>query len=135
MFAILWFLFIALAIVVVLVWLLDHNGEVLITWLGYEAQTDVLTAILISTLIALLIFSFSYLMARILAIKFPALLKLLFRRSYVKLLEKLVHRHNQAFETIGELLFALEAGDEKSAEKLQKKYSKLTKNRTLKKIG
>lgn len=128
MFAILWFLSIAFLLAVSLVWLLDHNGNVIINWLGYEAQTDILTAIVLTVLFTLLIFAFSYLVARILAIKFPSLLKLFFRRSYIRSLEKLLKRHRQSFSLMTDLMLALEVHDEKSAEKIQKNFAKLIKN-------
>ncbi len=128
MFAILWFLFIASSIAISLVWLLDHNGTVIITWLGYEASTDILTAILIAVFCALMIFAFSYILARILAIKFPNLLKILFRKSHAKRLEKLVLRHHQAFDIMTQLMLALEVADKKSATDLQKRFAKLIKN-------
>lgn len=131
MLTILWFLPLAIAITLSLVWLLDHNGEVLITWLGYELQTDVFTAILLAIVAALLIFITTYLLTRILAIKFPALLKMFFKRSYVRSLEKVVQRHHKAFELMSQLMLALEIHDEKSAQKLQKDLMKLVKNSTL----
>lgn len=131
MLTILWFLFIAFVLASSLVWLLDHNGNVLVTWLGYEVQTDVFTAILLSACCALLIFAASYLLARILAIRFPALLKLLFKRSYVRSLEKVVRRYHQSFGLMTQLMLALEVGDEKAAEKLQKNFSKLLKNQSV----
>lgn len=131
MFAILWFVFVAFSITASLVWLLDHNGLVLITWLGYEVKTDILTAALITLFFALLIFAFSYLLARILAIRFPNLLKIFFRRSYLKRLEKLVHRHHKAFDVMTQLMLSLEVGDKKSSAELQKKFSKLIKNLSL----
>lgn len=131
MFAILWFLFIAFAIATSLVWLLDHNGVVLVTWLDYQAETDILTAILLAIFFTLVIFAFSYLLARLLAIRFPSLLKLFFRRNYLRKLEKLVQRHHEAFEIMTQMLLALEVKDEKSAEELRKKFSKLIKNSEL----
>jgi len=127
MIAVLWFLFLASIIATSLVWLLDHNGVVLITWLGYEAKTDILTAILLAIFFTFLVFVFSYILARILAIRFPNLLKLFFKRNYVKRLEKLVHRHHKAFELMAQLSLALEVNDKKYATDLQKKFSKLVK--------
>ncbi|MDX2083172.1 MAG: hypothetical protein SFV53_04210 [Rickettsiales bacterium] len=69
MFKTLWFLFIALMISAAVIWLLDHNGSVIIYWLGYEAKTDILTVILLIIFFAFLTFIFSYFVARILAIK------------------------------------------------------------------
>ena len=131
MFAILWFLLIAFVITAPVVWLLDHNGSVVVNWLGYEASTDILTAILLAVFCALMLFSFSYLLARILAFKFPNFLKIFFGRSYTKRLEKLVARHHQAFDVMTNLMLALEVGDKKSAGELQKKFAKLIKNPSL----
>lgn len=127
MFAVLWFLFVAFGLAFTLVWLLDHNGEVLITWLGYQLQTDILTAILLAVFLSLAIFVVAYLAARILAIRFPTLLKFFFTRSYIKKLEKLIQRHHYGFDAMLKLSLALEAHDEKSARDLQKNFSKLIK--------
>ncbi len=126
-----WFLFVAFSLVASLFWLLGHNGSVVVTWLGYQLQTDVLTAILLSIFFTLIIFSASYLFTRILAIKFPNLLKIFFKKSYLKRLEKLVHRHHKSFEVMSQLMLALEVHDEKSAEHLQKNFAKLVKNPSL----
>lgn len=131
MFAIFWFLFIASIIATSLVWLLDHNGLVLITWLGYQLQTDILTAIILAILFTVAVFTFAYFLARLLAIRFPNLLKIFFRRSYLKKLEKLVQRHHQAFNIMTQMMLALEIKDEKAAEDLQKRFSKLIKNSDL----
>ena len=128
MFAVLWFLLIAFVVTFSLVWLLDHNGEVVITWLGYQLQTDVMTSILLTSLLSLLLFFISYLLARVLAIKFPALLKALFRRSYVRSLEKVIKRHHEAFDNMSKMLLALEAGDDRSAKNLQKNLAKTVKH-------
>jgi HemY protein len=131
MIAILWFLFIAFAITASMVWVLDHNGVVLINWLGYEAKTDILTAIILAIFFTLVIFAFSYLAARILAIRFPNLLKFFFRKTYLRKLEKLVKRHHQAFDLMTQTMLALEVNDKKAAQDLQKKFEKLIKNPSL----
>jgi uncharacterized membrane-anchored protein len=131
MFAILWFLFVAVVISISLVWILDHSGTVVINWLGYEAQTDILTAILLAVFSAIFIFLLSYFLTRIFAIKFPNLLKLFFRKNYLKRLEKIIHKHHQAFDLMAQLMLVLEARDKKSAQNLHKKFSKLVKNPTL----
>ena len=128
MFGILWFLFVAFAITISLVWMIDHDGSVVITWLGYELQTNILTSVLLSVFVASFVFACSYLLARILAIKFPNFLKLFFRRNYTKQLEKIVSRHHEAFELLSQSLLALELGDIKEAENLQKKFLKSVKN-------
>jgi HemY protein len=131
MLGILWFLFVTFTISASLIWVLDNNGSVIITWLGYQIQTDILTAILLAIFFTVFTFFISYLAARILAIKFPNLLKIFFRRSHVKRLEKLVHRHHKAFQTMSQLLLALENSDQNSSIELQKKFSKLIKNQPL----
>lgn len=128
MFTILWFLFIAFTATISLVWILDHNGSVVITWLGYETKTDILTALLIAIILAAVIFALSYLLARILALKFPNLFKFFFKKSYIKRLESLIHKHWQGINILSELLPALESDDLKSATGLQKKLSVLIKN-------
>lgn len=128
MFTILWFLFIAFTATISLVWVLDHNGTVLITWLGYEAKTDILTALLVAILFAAAVFVFSYILARILAMKFPNLFKLLFKKSYVKRLESTIHRHWQGIDITSQLLLSLESDDVKTSFSLQKKLSSLIKN-------
>ncbi len=131
MFTILWFLLVTFALATSLVWMLDHNGDVVITWLGYQAQTDILTAFLLAIFFTVLACSVSYLLARILAIKFPNLLKLFFKKNYTRLLEKLLQRHSKAFDVMADLMLSLEVRDEKSSRDLQKKFSKLIKNQPL----
>ncbi len=128
MFTILWFLFIAFTASISLVWVLDHNGTVLVTWLGYEAKTDILTALLIAIVFAAIVFIFSYILARILALKFPNLFKLLFKKSYTKRLEATIHRHWQGIDLTSQLLLSLESDDVKNSISLQKKLSSLIKN-------
>lgn len=107
---------------------MDHNGTVLVNWLGYEAKTDILTALLIAILFAAIVFIFSYIVARILAMKFPNLFKLLFKKSYIKRLESVIHRHWQGIDTISQLLLSLESEDVKTSTSLQKKLASLIKN-------
>lgn len=131
MFAILWFLFVALLISLSVVWVLDHNGDVLVTWLGYQIQTDVLTAILVISVFTILAFFASYLIVKLLSLRFPNFVKIFFKKSYVSKLEKLVSRHHEAFDVMSNLLLSLEVSETKSAENLQKKFSKLVKNPNL----
>lgn len=131
MIAILWFLLIAFLVTTSLIWMIDHNGLVLINWLGYEIKTDILTATLLAVFFTFLIFIFSYFLARILAIKFPNLLKTFFKKTYLKRLEKIILRHHQAFELMTQMLLSLEVNDAKSASDSQKKLAKLVKNSSL----
>jgi HemY protein len=131
MFGILWFLFVASTITIGLTWLLDHNGSIVITWLGYQVQADIFPAVLAIIFIASIIFLVAYLLAKILSIKFPSFLKLFFRKNYTRQLERMVKRHHQAFEAIAQTLLALEVSDQKTAESLHKKSAKLVKNAQL----
>ena len=128
MFGILWFLFFAVLISMSVVWVIDNDGTVLVSWLSYEVRTDILTAIILAVFIASLIFAFTYLFARILSIKFPNLLKLFFKKSYTKQLEKIIHKHHQAFDLMADALFALDAGNVKLSEKLYDKFNKSVKS-------
>lgn len=128
MFTVIWFLLITFLITSSFIWLLDHNGSVVITWLGYQVQADMLTAIVLAALFSLMAFVISYLVARILAIKFPTLLRALFKRSYVRSLEKLVLKHRRGFDSMVELILALEIGDKESAKNLHKKLEKFIKH-------
>lgn len=131
MLKILWFLFIAFLISVSFAWILESNGEVLITWLGYEIRTNVLIAILITSLATLFICAVSYLAARVLTIGFPSIFKLLFKKTYVRKLEDLVKKHQKGFDEISELLMAIELKDIKALEDLHKHSSKFIKAKKL----
>ncbi len=76
MFKTLWFLFIAAVIAASISWMLENNGSITINWLGYEAKTDILTAILLTIFFTLVVFVIAYTSARILAIRFPRFSKL-----------------------------------------------------------
>ncbi|MBU6339696.1 MAG: hypothetical protein KGQ36_07000 [Rickettsiales bacterium] len=119
---------VALAVSISMAWMLDNNGTVVITWLGYEARTSILAAALITAFFSLIIFAFSYLLARILAVKFPSFFKLFFKRTYLVKLEKLVKRNRQAVDLTTKLLMALETKDMKASEKLNHDFSKLIKS-------
>lgn len=131
MLTIFWFLFVALALTTSIVWLLDNNGIVLINWLGFEVRTDIFTAILVAIFFSLMIFAVSYILARIASIKFPNLLRVLFKKTYSQRLEKILLRHNKAFDLMAQLMLSLEVGDKESSKKLQEKVQKLTKRSPL----
>jgi len=131
MLTVLWFLFVALVLTASVSWLLENNGSVVIQWFGFEVSTDMLTAILLAAFCSLTIFAISYLVARVAAIKFPNLLKILFKKPYTKRLESLLKRHNQAFDIMAQLMLSLEVGDNESSQKLQEKITKLTKRSAL----
>lgn len=71
MFKTLWFLFIAAVIAGAITWLLENNGSIVINWLGYEVQTDILTAILLTIFFALVIFVIAYISVKIRSIRLP----------------------------------------------------------------
>lgn len=57
MLKILWLILVAFLISVSVIWLLDNDGQVVITWLGYEARTTILAAILITVFFAVIVFA------------------------------------------------------------------------------
>jgi uncharacterized membrane-anchored protein len=114
-----------------IVWLIDHNGEVLIHWLGYEIKADIIAAVFLAITFTILVFLVSYIITRLLAIKFPSLLKSFFKKTYIHRLEKLVSRNRQSFDLISETLLAINAKDYHFAENSYKKFAKLIKNPNL----
>lgn len=123
----LWFLLIAFAIAASLAWVLDNNGLVVITWLGYETKTDILTALLLSFLFTILIILLSYFVAKILVMKFPNLFQVFFKKTRLKKLEQQTKKHWEGLDVMTQLLMAIETSDFKSLEKLQNKLSTLVK--------
>ena len=120
MLTILWYIFLVFTITTGIVWIIENNGSLLINWLGYEIQTDILTATLIFAFFLVFIALISYILTRLLSIKFPQLLKLLFKKSYTKKLEKIISNHHKGFETLSRLLLAIEVDDYESAKKFTK---------------
>ncbi len=131
MLSILWFLFIAVLISASLVWVLDHEGVVLVRWLDYQVQTDILTGILLAIIFTICVFFISYILARILAFKFPNLIKIFFNKKYVKTLEKTIKKQDQALDLVASLALALEVDDKENAKKFAKEFSKLEQNKNL----
>jgi len=131
MLTILWYIFLVFIFTTSLVWIIENNGSIVINWLGYEVQTDILTAILICAFSLTLVALISYLLTRILAIKFPQLLKLLFKKSYTKKLEQIILNHHRGFETLSKLLLALEVDDFENANKIHKDFLKQIKYKNL----
>ncbi len=131
MFTSLILLFSALIIGSSLAWLLDNNGSVIINWLGYEITTDILTILLIFLFCAAMIFAITYLLAKILSLRFPFFLKFFAAKSQNKTMQGLVKKHLQAIDLLPELLLAIEVKDINNANYYQKKFSKLIKNPNL----
>jgi HemY protein len=128
MLKLIWLILVAFVVSIAAIWMLDHDGQVVITWFGYEARTSVLAAFLITIVFAVLVFAVSYLVARILAIRFPNILNLFFKKSRLKRLEKLLKRSQSGLDMMAKLLMAIETRDVKASEKLHNKLSKLIKN-------
>jgi len=131
MLTILWYIFLVFILTSSLVWIIENNGSIVINWLGYEVQTDILTSLLICAFFLTLVAFISYILTRLLAIKFPQLLRLLFKKSYTKKLEQVISRHHGGFEDLSKLLLALEVDDFESAKKTYKKFSKHIKYKNL----
>jgi HemY protein len=131
MLTILWYIFLVFTLTTSIVWIIENNGSIVIDWLGYQVQTDILTAILIFVFFLTLIALISYLITRLLAIKFPQLLKLLFKKSYTKKLEQIILNHHKGFENLSNLLLAIEVDDFESAKKIHKDFSKNIKYKNL----
>jgi HemY protein len=132
MFAILWYILIIFFITSSVVWVIENNGEIIINWLGYQVQTDILTSILILLFLAVSIAFISYILTRLLAIKFPNLLKILFKKSYTKKLENIIIKHHNAFDLLTNLLLALEVDDLDNAKKIYQDFAKKSKFKPLK---
>ena len=111
MLTIIWYIILIFLVTSSVVWIIENNGTIEVNWLDYNVQTDILTAILILGFFLVLIVTLSYFLTRILAIKFPELLKFFFRKSYTRKLEKIISNHHQGFETLSKILIALEIQD------------------------
>lgn len=131
MFTVFWFLLILFLASYSVVWLIDNNGLVQVNWLGYEMQTDVLTILVITIFLTSIIILLASLLTRILAIKFPALLKYFFKRNYTKNLEKIILKHQTGLEDLTNLLLAIEANDDYQKKKFLKNFSAKIKHKNL----
>ena len=131
MLTILWYIFLVFILTTSLVWIIENNGSIVINWLGYEVQTDILTSLLIFAFFLTFVALISYFLTRLLAIKFPQLLKLLFKKSYTKKLEQIIINHHRGFETLSKLLLAMEVDDFENAKKIHKDFSKQVKYKNL----
>ena len=131
MLTIIWYIILIFLVTSSVVWIIENNGTIEVNWLDYNIQTDILTAILILGFFLILIITLSYFLTRILAIKFPELLKFFFRKSYTRKLEKIISNHHQGFETLSKILIALEIQDYEYSKKLFKTYQKQIKYKTI----
>lgn len=131
MFTILWILILASLISYTVHWLLANNGEVVINWFNYQIISDALTVFALTIILVILIFIFSYILARILSFKFPNMFKIFFKKSYVRRLETIIKRQNKAFDEIAKTLTYIDLDEIKNAKKSQKKLHSMTKNKNI----
>ncbi len=88
--------------------ILDNNGKIVIEWLDYQVSTDVFSAILI-LILSFFFFTFIFhLLLRFLAIKFPFLLKTFFKKTYTKRIEQSLKRQLKGFDSLTNILLALQ---------------------------
>ena len=65
MFRIIFLILVAFLTSGLIIWVIDHDGFVLVNWLGYELKTNIVTAITLSILFTATIFSISYFFIKI----------------------------------------------------------------------
>jgi len=131
MFTVFWFIITLFLTTYSVAWLVDNNGSVIVNWLGYEMQTDVLTIIIATIVLTITIVFLASFLTRILAIKFPSLLKFFFKRNYTRSLEKIIARHHQGFDELANLLLAIENHDKKYINIHQKNLQKKIKHKKI----
>lgn len=131
MLTIFWYVILVFGVTSSVVWVIENNGTIIINWLGYEIQSDILTASLIFIFFFVFIAFLSYVLTRILAIKFPQLLKLLFKKSYTAKLEKIIANHHRGFDTLTKILLALEVDDYESAKSIHKNFKHQIKYKSI----
>ena len=110
---------------------LDNNGTLIIEWLDYQINTDVFTVILI------LIFSFFFfaflfhLLIRLLSIKFPFFLKTFFKKTYTKKIEQSLKRQLKGYESLTNILLAIQNQDSDLAKFYYQDFNFHIKNKPL----
>jgi ABC-type multidrug transport system fused ATPase/permease subunit len=137
MFAI-FIIFISLTLSLLGAWIIDNGGNVIIHFMNFEIQTNILTFIILSFLTVILTFSISYILGRILSLKFPNLLKIYQRKAHIKNIEnklnKLQKSQEENLKIISETLEELIIKDEELAKYLYKKFLKNSENKELKNL-
>ena len=131
MFRFLKLLLIVSAVAFGVIWLINHNGEVVVNWLDYQIRTDIFMAVVIAILSVVLIFFFAYLLMKTMSFSFSGLFKVSIKKSKLKKLEKAGVRYEDALEELGNALLAIEGGDVKEAKRACKKFDSLVANREL----
>ena len=114
-------------------WMLSNNGSVIVTWLGYELRTDILTAIFCLLGLTLLTILITNILTRLLSLKLSKIFNI-FKTSEVKKLKKINQKQQDSYQIITETILAIELNDQKRAEKLITKLNKVIEDRDLKNL-
>lgn len=126
-------LFIWLTIIILpLIWLINNNGLINITWLGYKVQIDILTSLLAFAFfmgVMFLIYRFVRLLIS-LTLGFFGIFKI----DKLKRARKLLRKYENEEELITQYLTAVNENDLKEAKSLQKKIYSSLGNKDLKDV-
>lgn len=126
-----WYIFIIFITSISIIWLLENNGSMIINWLDYQIQIDVFTAFLIIIFICALLIFITNILTRLLAIRFPKLLKFFFKKTYISKLEKIILKHQHGLDELLKMLLAIENDEISESKKLYKNFHKLIKHNDL----
>ena len=111
MLKIFWYFIIIASLSIFFSVILDNNGTLVIEWLNYQISTDIFTVLLI-LILAFFFFTFLiHLLLRLLSIKFPVLLKTFFKKTYTKKIEQSLKRQLKGYESLTNILLALQNQD------------------------
>jgi len=134
MIKIFWYLILIGFFAIVFSLLLDNNGTIVINWLDYQISTDILTASIIIIIAFIFFATFLQITIRILAIKFPFLLKTFFTKTYTKKLEKSLRRQLLGFNSLTDFLLAMQNKNYQLAKSAYQDFSFHIKNKQLNNI-
>jgi HemY protein len=129
MFKISWYVFVIFILSISIVWIIENNGSILINWIGYEIETDILSALILVGFIIVFLVIFLIIISKILSFKFPKLHKFFFKKSYINKLEKIIKNHHKSFDHITNIMIAIEANEIEDAKKIYQDLQKLTKHK------
>lgn len=114
-------------------WMLTNNGSIIITWLGYEVRTDILTAIFCLLGLTLLTILTTNILTRLLSFKLCKIFEI-FKPSEVKQLKKINQKQQDGLRIIVQTILAIELNDQKMADKLIAKLNKTIEDQDLKNL-
>ncbi|MDA0902157.1 MAG: hypothetical protein O3B09_01945 [Proteobacteria bacterium] len=132
MFKLIFFSITALIIAICFSWLIENNGMIAINWLGYEVQTDILTAIAILFFTTIAIFIFINIFHSIISFKFK--LPRFFKKDVLKEKDKIIKKYQKAVQLLVDVSLALNASDLPRAIKLEKEINDLIDDKNLRKL-